>query len=115
MNIAVVARCGALESIHPVENKADSDMLTKGVSNKGKALYCAQADTIRGLNGNLGVRPNENKFYTFLHIGVLVASGDTIGITANITVQKKNEENNAFDLEVNEGAITIVAGKANDE
>ena len=75
INIAVVARSGALESVHAVENKADSEVLMKGVSSrKGKALYCAQADTIRGLNGNLGVRPGEFKFYTFLHIGVLVAS-----------------------------------------
>ena len=73
-NISVVAKSGVLESVHAVENKADSEVLLKGVSRKGKALYCAQADTIKGLNGNLGVRPNENKFYTFLHIGVLVAS-----------------------------------------
>ena len=73
-NLSVVAKSGPLDSIHAVENKADSEVLLKGVTNKGKALYCAQADTIRGLNGNLGVRPNENKFYTFLHIGVLVAS-----------------------------------------
>lgn len=73
-NLSVVAKSGPLDSIHAVENKADSEVLLKGVINKGKALYCAQADTIRGLNGNLGVRPNENKFYTFLHIGVLVAS-----------------------------------------
>lgn len=74
MNISLVAKSGPLDSIHAVENKADSEVLLKGVTNKGKALYCAQADTIRGLNGNLGVRPGENKFYTFLHIGVLVAS-----------------------------------------
>ncbi len=74
MNLSVVAKSGPLDSIHAVENKADSEVLLKGVTNKGKALYCAQADTIRGLNGNLGVRPNENKFYTFLHIGVLIAS-----------------------------------------
>ena len=73
-NLSVVAKSGPLDSIHAVENKADSEVLLKGVTSKGKALYCAQADTIRGLNGNLGVRPNENKFYTFLHIGVLVAS-----------------------------------------
>ena len=73
-NLSVVAKSGPLDSIHAVENKADSEVLLKGVINKGKALYCAQADTIRGLNGNLGVRPNENKFYSFLHIGVLVAS-----------------------------------------
>lgn len=74
MNIAVVVRSGVIETVHTVDNKADSDVLTRGVSNKGTALYCAQADTIRGLNGNLGVRPNETKFYTFLHIGVVVAS-----------------------------------------
>lgn len=74
LNISVVVKSGVLESVHAVENKADSEVLLKGVSGKGKALYCAQADTIRGLNGNLGVRPKENKFYTFLHIGVLVAS-----------------------------------------
>ena len=74
MNISVVVKSGILESVHAVENKADSEVLLKGVSGKGKALYCAQADTIRGLNGNLGVRPKENRFYTFLHIGVLVAS-----------------------------------------
>ena len=74
MNISVVVKSGPLDSIHVVENKADSEVLLKGVTNKGRALYCAQADAIKGLNGNLGVRPGENKFYTFLHIGVLVAS-----------------------------------------
>ena len=74
LNISTVVKSGVLESVHAVENKADSEVLLKGVSGKGKALYCAQADTIRGLNGNLGVRPGEFKFYTFLHIGVLIAS-----------------------------------------
>ena len=87
MNISVVVKSGVLDSIHAVENKADSEVLLKGVTNKGKALYCAQADTIRGLNGNLGVRPNENKFYTFLHIGVLVAS---LAAGAVIMIRSRN-------------------------
>lgn len=87
MNISVVVRSGVLDSIHAVENKADSEVLLKGVTNKGKALYCARADTIRGLNGNLGVRPNENKFYTFLHIGVLIAS---LAAGAVIMIRSRN-------------------------
>ena len=88
-NIAVVAKSGALESVHAVENKADAEVMTKGVSTKGKALYCAQADTIKGLNGDLGTRPNENKFYTFLHIGVIVAS---IVAGAVIMIRSRNTE-----------------------
>lgn len=87
LNISVVVKSGVLESIHAVENKADSEVLLNGVSGKGKALYCAQADSIRGLNGNLGVRPNENRFYTFLHIGVLVAS---LAAGAVIMVRSRN-------------------------
>lgn len=91
VNIAVVVKSGVLETVHPVENKADSEALTKGVSTKGTALYCAQADTIKGLNGNMGVRPNETKFYTFLHIGVLVAS-----IIAGAVIMIRNKDTAMF-------------------
>ena len=87
INIAVVVKSGVLETVHPVESKADSEALTKGVSTKGTALYCAQADTIKGLNGNLGERPNETKFYTFLHIGVLAAS-----IIAGAVIMIRNKD-----------------------
>ena len=87
INIAVVVKSGVLETVHPVESKADSEALTKGVSTKGSALYCAQADTIRGLNGNMGERPGETKFYTFLHIGVVVAS-----IAAGIVIMIRNKD-----------------------
>ena len=91
VNIAVVVKSGVLETIHPVENKADGDALTKGVSTKGTALYCAQADTIRGLNGNMGERPAETKFYTFLHIGVIVAS-----IIAGAVIMIRNKDTAMF-------------------
>lgn len=91
MNISVVVKSPVLESVHAVENKADSQVLSKGVSSKGKTLYCAQADTIRGLNGNLGARPGENKFYTFLHAGVLVA-----GIAAGTVIMIRNRDTAMF-------------------
>lgn len=91
INIAVVAKCGVLETVHPVENKADGEVLTKGVSNKGKALYCAQADTIKGLNGDMGIRPGEYKFYTFLHIGILFAS-----IIAGAVIMIRNRDTAMF-------------------
>ena len=87
MNISVVVKSSVLESVHAVENKADSQVLSKGISNKGKTLYCAQADTIRGLNGNLGTRPGENKFYNFLHIGVIVA-----GFAAGAVIMIRNRD-----------------------
>lgn len=91
MNISVVVKSGVLDSVHAVENKADSQVLSKGVTAKGKTLYCAQADTIRGLNGNLGTRPGENKFYTFLHAGVLVA-----GIAAGAVIMIRNRDTAMF-------------------
>ncbi len=91
MNISVVVKSGVIESVHAVENKADSQVLSKGVSGKGKTLYCAQADTIRGLNGNMGTRPGENKFYTFLHTGVLVA-----GIAAGTVIMIRNRDTAMF-------------------
>lgn len=91
INISVVVKSGVLDSVHAVENKADSQMLSKGVSAKGKTLYCAQADTIRGLNGNLGSRPGENKFYNFLHIGVIVA-----GFAAGAVIMIRNRDTAMF-------------------
>ena len=87
INISVVVKSGVLDSVHAVENKADSQMLSKGVSAKGKTLYCAQADTIRGLNGNLGTRPGENKFYNLLHICILVA-----GLAAGTVIMIRNRD-----------------------
>ena len=44
-------------------------------------------------------------------ISKLVVSGDTSGITANITVEKKNEADSSFDLVVDDdGDVTIVTG-----
>jgi hypothetical protein len=44
-------------------------------------------------------------------ISKLVVSGNTSGITANITVEKKNEADNSFDLVVDgDGDVTIAAG-----
>lgn len=91
MNISTVVKSGVLDSIHAVENKADSQVLSKGVTGKGKTLYCAQADTIRGLNGNMGTRPGESKFYTFLHAGVLVA-----GIAAGSVIMIRNRDTAMF-------------------
>ncbi|MBQ7296375.1 MAG: hypothetical protein IJW86_09335 [Clostridia bacterium] len=75
-NLSVVVKSGVLESVHTVENKLDSSVLSKGLNKKGadKVLYCAQADSIKGLNGNLGKRTGEDKFYNFLHLTVLAAS-----------------------------------------
>ncbi len=74
-NLSVVVKSGVLDSIHTVENKLDSSVLSKGLGSKGadKVLYCAQADTIKGLNGNLGKRSSEDKFYNLLHLTVLAA------------------------------------------
>ncbi len=75
-NLSIVVKSGAIESVHVVENKLDSSVLSKGLNKKSadKVLYCAQADTIKGLNGNLGKRTGEDKFYNFLHLTVLAAS-----------------------------------------
>lgn len=75
-NLSVVVKSGAIESVHAVENKVDSSVLSKGLNKKGadKVLYCAQADSIKGLNGNLGKRTGEDKFYNLLHLTVLAAS-----------------------------------------
>ena len=75
-NLSVVVKSGALESVHVVENKVDSGVLSKGLNKKGadKVLYCAQADSIKGLNGDLGKRTGEDKFYNLLHLTVLAAS-----------------------------------------
>lgn len=91
INIAVVVKSGVLETVHPVENKADGEALTKGVTTKGTALYCAQADTIKGLNGNMGERPGETKFYTLLHTGVLAAS-----IIAGAVIMIRNKDTAMF-------------------
>ena len=91
INISTVVKSGVLDSVHAVENKADSQVLSKGVSGNAKTLYCAQADTIRGLNGNLGTRPGEGKFYTFFHAGVLVA-----GIAAGAVIMIRNRDTAMF-------------------
>ena len=91
MNISVVVKSGPLNSVHAVENKADSQVLSKGVSAKGKTLYCAPADTIKGLNGNLGSRPGENKFYNFLHIGIIIA-----GLAAGTVIMIRNRDTAMF-------------------
>ena len=91
VNISVVVKSGPLNSVHAVENKADSQVLSKGVSSKRKTLYCAQADTIRGLNGNLGTRPGENKFYNLLHICILVAS-----LAAGAVIMIRNRDTAMF-------------------
>ncbi len=75
-NLRVAVKSGEIDSVHVVENKLDSSVLSKGLKKKGpdKVLYCAPADTIKGLNGNMGKRTGEDKFYNFLHLTVLAAS-----------------------------------------
>lgn len=75
-NLSVAVKCPEIQSIHTVENKLDRSVLSKGIGRKDcdKVLYCAQTDTINGLNGNLGKRPGEDKFYNLLHLTALAAS-----------------------------------------
>ena len=75
-NLSIVVKSGAIDSVHVVENKVDSSVLSKGLNKKGadKVLYCAQADSIMGLNGDLGKRTGEDKFYNLLHLTLLAAS-----------------------------------------
>ncbi len=75
-NLSVAVKCPELQSIQSVENKLDRSVLSKGLGKKNcdKVLYCAQADTISGLNGDFGKRSGEDKFYNLLHLTVLAAS-----------------------------------------
>lgn len=75
-NLSVAVKCPEIQSVHTVENKLDRSVLAKGIGKKDcdKVLYCAQADTINGLNGNFGKRADEEKFYNFLHLTALIAS-----------------------------------------
>lgn len=75
-NLSVAIKAPELQSIQSVENKLDRSVLAKGLGKKNcdKVLYCAQADTISGLNGDFGKRSGEDKFYNLLHLTVLAAS-----------------------------------------
>ena len=64
------------------------------VTVSGKILI---GDSCEGLAGNSD--------YT---IGKLTASGDTTGISYDITVEKKNPGNDSFNIEVNGNLISIV-------
>ncbi|MDD6011514.1 MAG: hypothetical protein PUC33_01580 [Oscillospiraceae bacterium] len=75
-NIALVAKSRGITSIHPVETKSDCDILAGGLTKKGreKVLYCAKAETISGLNGDMGQRQGEVRFFSFLNVSVIVAA-----------------------------------------
>ena len=75
-NLSVVVKSGTIDSVHVVENKVDSSVLSKGLNKKGadKVIYCAQADSIKGLSGDLGKRSGQDTFYNLLHLTVLAAS-----------------------------------------
>ena len=66
----------------------------KNVTVSGKILI---GDSCEGLAGSSD--------YT---IGKLTASGDTTGITYDITVEKKNPGNDSFNVEVDGNNISIV-------
>ncbi len=88
-NLSVAVKSTEIESIHVVENKLDSSVLSKGLGKKGadKVLYCAPAESVKGLNGNLGKRTGEDKFYNFLHLTVLAAS-----LVAGIVIMVRSKD-----------------------
>lgn len=75
-NLSVAVKSPEIQSIQSVENKLDRSVLAKGLGKKNcdKVLYCAQADSINGLNGDFGKRSGEDRFYNLLHLTVLAAS-----------------------------------------
>lgn len=92
-NLRVAVKSGEIDSVHVVESKLDSSVLSKGVKKKGpeKLLYCAPAETIKGLNGNMGKRTGEDKFYNFLHLTVLAAS-----LIAGIVIMVRSKDSAMF-------------------
>ena len=75
-NLVVICKGTTLDSINPVDNDADAEVFLKGIAKKGQGslLYCAQAETIRSLNPNIGKRSGESKFYSICYLAVILAS-----------------------------------------
>ncbi len=75
-SLACIMKSSSLQSVQPVENKADANALAKGITDKGepKILYCADVETGDNLTAGIGPRRDESKFYTYSSIAVLLLS-----------------------------------------
>ena len=75
-NISRFSKMTSIDTIHPVEDISDREVLGKGVTKKGKEklLYCARANTIDSLSSDMGARSFDGKFYSIAYIAILMAS-----------------------------------------
>ncbi len=75
-SLACIMKSDSLQSVQPVENKADANALAKGIADKGepKILYCADVETGKNLTAGIGPRRDESRFYTYSSIAVLLLS-----------------------------------------
>lgn len=92
-NIAVVCKGTSVESINPVDSGADAAVFLKGIAKKGEGslLYCAKAESIKSLNPDIGHRSDENRFYNFAYLIMLLA-----GIVCGIIMVGRSSQPSMF-------------------
>lgn len=92
-SLKALMKSGSLQSIQPVENKADADALANGITKKGnpKILYCAKVDTAENLTSGIGEGQNESRFYVFSNIAILL-----VGFITSLIVYFTTSDNNFF-------------------
>lgn len=73
-SIITVMKSKTLQSVQPVENKADANALAIGITDKGdpNILYCAEVEMGDSLSSKISTKPHDSKFYTYSSIAVLV-------------------------------------------
>lgn len=93
VSLRTIMKGGSLQSIQPVESKADADTLANGITEKGnpRILYCAKADNVSGITAEIGEKHGESRFYVVSSIIVLL-----IGFITSLIVYFSTSDNNFF-------------------
>ncbi|MBQ8504313.1 MAG: hypothetical protein IJ491_08575 [Clostridia bacterium] len=74
-SLITIMKSRSLQSVQPVENKADANSLAQGITEQGdpNILYCAQVETGDNLTAGVGPRRDESRYYTYVSIAVLLS------------------------------------------
>lgn len=91
--LVTIMKSKSLQSVQPVENKADADSLAQGITDEGnpKILYCAEVEPGDNLTAGIGPRRDESTYYTYGSIIVLLS-----GIVMAMAVYFKSRDGGFF-------------------
>lgn len=92
-SLMTIMKAKSLQSVQPVENKADANSLASGITEKGEPniLYCAEVETGDNLTAGIGASKFENKYITYGTAAVLLS-----GLILSLIIYFKSRDGGLF-------------------